>query len=1078
MALQLPTAITFETKLQGTGLDQLKRQLQGLSQQSNTTSKTLDLLYNDTKKLASAAGNSITSLNRQITAMKNLRDEAQIGSRQFRFYTTELQKLEQQQAKLTGAASGRGGIFGLMPAGLGGLAAAAGGGLAVKYVIDVGLAAENAQVRLKALADQFGEYNATVAASDRIAKALRISTTESQDAFSKLYAALRPTGITIKEIEDAYVGFTAAARASGATAEESASALLQLKQALGSGVLQGDELRSLKEEAPAAAQAIAKELGVSVGELKKLGEQGQITTDIVLKALATLKGESLSKLNAQFNTGSQALKDLQVELQKTAQGIAKAFGPTAIQLLRGFTAFVERLSDSLNLTSGAQGRVQDRTRAALQANADAARKYPGGFFRYGFQVDRYIGQRTDQLYQQYQDQRLGLNPAATDKPNAAQRQAQEQAASDRQKARDRAAQAALQDEVKIRQDAEQKLADYRLQRIQQAQDLERRLGDQRLELERSTAEARRKIAQQDADFAMEAERQRLRGAGLGTDALDTQARLNEATRRFTEQRLQIEQNATDKRIQLDRTLEDFKLETARGISKILQDAGDKLAEKMMQGAQGAAAALTGGGGALGPSTLKGGSVRGGQLSIGTLVGLAKSAGFNDKDARIMAAIAMAESGGGSGKLNNNASTGDLSYGLWQINMLGGMGPSRRRQFGIGNNDQLFDPATNALAARQVYQSQGFGAWSVFKSGAYKAFMPGAVAATPGAGVGSVVALPGLDAARGRLNRAIGANAGALGTSAAGELLGSRQSELSNITQELNAQRKSSADQLHDYQRMLELQRGGLTPELAKQRVDAENAAQAETTKLQTLRDQLVQDQQISGLTDKQKATLSDLIKGVDDRLAKQKDIVAAVNAESEAMQRLQQQQAQIKELSDGIANSIGNGIGNAFDLVLKGTENWASDLRDIAANVLRDIANQLLQIMVIQPLVKGISGGLSSLFSANGNVFDQRGMVPYAMGGIVTRPTIFPFASGGALRTGVMGEAGPEAILPLQRGSNGKLGVQAQGGGTNVVVNVDASGTNVQGDAGQGQQLGRVVAAAVQAELVKQRRPGGILAAA
>ena len=109
-----------------------------------------------------------------------------------------------------------------------------------------GLEAETAQVRLKALTDQFGEYNQAQAATARISQQLRISTTESQDAFSKLYAALRPTGITIKQIEDAYVGFTAAARVSGATAEESAGALLQLKQALGSGVLQGDELRALR----------------------------------------------------------------------------------------------------------------------------------------------------------------------------------------------------------------------------------------------------------------------------------------------------------------------------------------------------------------------------------------------------------------------------------------------------------------------------------------------------------------------------------------------------------------------------------------------------------------------------------------------------------------------------------------------------------------------------------------------------------------------------------------------------------------------------------------------------------------
>jgi tape measure domain-containing protein len=123
----------------------------------------------------------------------------------------------------------------------------------------------------------------------------------------------------------------------------------------------------------------------------------------------------------------------------------------------------------------------------------------------------------------------------------------------------------------------------------------------------------------------------------------------------------------------------------------------------------------------------------------------------------------------------------------------------------------------------------------------------------------------------------------------------------------------------------------------------------------------------------------------------------------------------------------------------------------------------------------GISGPLPDWsFNAKGNAFGANGIIPFAKGGIVNGPTLFPFANG----TGLMGEAGPEAIMPLQRGANGKLGVLASGGGGNVsvVVNVDASGSNVEGDAEDSKQLGRVIAAAIQQELVKQKRPGGLLA--
>ena len=80
-----------------------------------------------------------------------------------------------------------------------------------------------------------------------------------------------------------------------------------------------------------------------------------------------------------------------------------------------------------------------------------------------------------------------------------------------------------------------------------------------------------------------------------------------------------------------------------------------------------------------------------------------------------------------------------------------------------------------------------------------------------------------------------------------------------------------------------------------------------------------------------------------------------------------------------------------------------------------------------------------------------------------------------------MGEAGPEAVMPLTRGSDGRLGVDASGLGSGtgvaVTVNVDAKGTQVQGNDQQGNQLGRAISAAVQQELIKQQRPGGLLAA-
>ena len=183
-------------------------------------------------------------------------------------------------------------------------------------------------------------------------------------------------------------------------------------------------------------------------------------------------------------------------------------------------------------------------------------------------------------------------------------------------------------------------------------------------------------------------------------------------------------------------------------------------------------------------------------------------------------------------------------------------------------------------------------------------------------------------------------------------------------------------------------------------------------------------------------------------------------------------------------------FGDAFaDFVATGKASFA----DMTKSILQDLARIFARAAMFQALSNipvigqflgfggggggGGGGGLNiagvqSYMNADGNVFAKNKIVPYAMGGVVKKPTIFPMANG----TGLMGEAGPEAIMPLRRGANGKLGVEASGGGvSNVVVNVDASGSNVQGDQPNAKALGSAIGAAVQAELVKQKRPGGLL---
>jgi hypothetical protein len=109
--------------------------------------------------------------------------------------------------------------------------------------------------------------------------------------------------------------------------------------------------------------------------------------------------------------------------------------------------------------------------------------------------------------------------------------------------------------------------------------------------------------------------------------------------------------------------------------------------------------------------------------MASLVSILQQAGFTGQGLRMALAIAMAESSGQASQLNNNPSTGDLSYGLFQINMIGAMGPERLKQYGLSSNASLFDALTNAkVAFKMSHGGTNWSPWSTYTSGAYKTYL--------------------------------------------------------------------------------------------------------------------------------------------------------------------------------------------------------------------------------------------------------------------------------------------------------------------------------------------------------------------
>jgi lambda family phage tail tape measure protein len=182
----------------------------------------------------------------------------------------------------------------------------------------------------------------------------------------------------------------------------------------------------------------------------------------------------------------------------------------------------------------------------------------------------------------------------------------------------------------------------------------------------------------------------------------------------------------------------------------------------------------------------------------------------------------------------------------------------------------------------------------------------------------------------------------------------------------------------------------------------------------------------------------------------------------------------LKDVAGAMSKTVGNAFQKLEDTLVNFVQTGKFAFKDLARSIIADLTRIAVRQTIMKPLTGWLGGIFPNIFGKNakGNVYAANGIQKFARGGIVDKPTVFPFKNG----IGLMGEAGAESIMPLKRGKDGKLGVIAHGGGSTVVnVSVDASGTSVEGNEEQSRQFGQVLAAAIQAEIIDQKRPGGLL---
>lgn len=200
--------------------------------------------------------------------------------------------------------------------------------------------------------------------------------------------------------------------------------------------------------------------------------------------------------------------------------------------------------------------------------------------------------------------------------------------------------------------------------------------------------------------------------------------------------------------------------------------------------------------------------------------------------------------------------------------------------------------------------------------------------------------------------------------------------------------------------------------------------------------------------------------------------------------------ARIREVQDEVAHSFASGMTGALMDWSSGVASAKDAFLNFASSFLSQIAEMIIQAQMLALVQKamGTSTGSSIMSSistavvgsAKGNVFSNGSIVPFATGGVVGSPTMFPMVGN---KTGLMGEAGPEAIMPLQRLSSGKLGVAAtgadSGGGSttiNVVNNFEGGDQGSEADrARMANQIRTAMIEVYKQEQSKDMRVGGSL---
>ncbi len=239
--------------------------------------------------------------------------EVDRGQRSLDGLTDKSRRAEQETERLTRATDQLGGAY----RGLRNVLGAVGIGVAIRAVVQASDTYSELRSQLRLVTESQEELNDTYEAAYKLAQDTRGGLGETINLYARLARSSEELDLTNQQLLTVTRAINQSFVVSGASAQEAASATLQLSQGMASGTLRGEELNSVLENSPRLARAIADGLGVTIGQLRELGAEGQLTGSAVTRALLS----SADSINREFQdmprTVGQSLQQLRNDLIDT-----------------------------------------------------------------------------------------------------------------------------------------------------------------------------------------------------------------------------------------------------------------------------------------------------------------------------------------------------------------------------------------------------------------------------------------------------------------------------------------------------------------------------------------------------------------------------------------------------------------------------------------------------------------------------------------------------------------------------------------------------------------------------------------